>query len=138
MAGKTSKDDVRQAFAERFRQALAEMGYSANEQKLIGKLFEVSGQAARKWAEGQAMPTPSRIPQVAQRLGVRRAWLQDGEGPMRPTLGAAEEGARYRVGKRQETALTTEEARLLGLFRRLTSAQRTALKVVIATMAKSA
>lgn len=138
MAGKTSKDDVRQAFAERFRRALAEMGYSANEQKLIGKLFGVSGQAARKWAEGQAMPTPSRMPQVAQILGVRRAWLQDGEGPMRPTAGAAEEGGRSRGGKRQETALTAEEARLLGLFRRLTPAQRAALNVIIATMAKSA
>ncbi len=84
--GNNDKDKIKQAFAERFRKALKELGYFYNEQKRTERLFGVSGQAVRKWAEGQSMPTPSRMPHVAEVLGVRRAWLQDGEEPMRPML----------------------------------------------------
>lgn len=86
MGGYNQNDDVRQAFASRFRLALAELGYSASEQKVMRRLFGVSAQAVRKWAEAQALPTTARMTQVASVLGVRRAWLQDGEEPMRPAL----------------------------------------------------
>ena len=139
MAGKAEKDKVRQAFTERFRLALAELGYSANEQKALGELFGISGQAVRKWVESQATPTTARMPEVAKILGVRRAWLQDGEEPMRPAVGIVNEttGSHRPEGLR-EMALSSEEARLLMVYRKLTPELRNALKAVITSLAKSA
>ena len=67
--GNDDKDRIRQTFATRFRKALAELGYSPNEQRVMRQIFGVSGQAVRKWAEGEALPTSSRMPQVAAVLG---------------------------------------------------------------------
>ncbi len=138
MAAKGDKERVRQAFAARFRKALMELGVSPNEQTRLQKLFGVSGQAVRKWAEGLATPTTARMPEVARILGVRRAWLQDGEEPMRPlTVGSADETGPYQKG-RQEAGLSGDEARLLAVYRTLTPELRNALKAVIASLAKSA
>ena len=132
------KDLVRQAFAGRFRKALMELGVSPNEQTRLQKLFGVSGQAVRKWVEGQATPTTARMPEVARILGVRRAWLQDGEEPMRPlAVGTADETGLYQKG-RQEMGLSGDEARLLAVYRTLTPELRNALKAVITSLAKSA
>lgn len=132
------KELVRQAFAGRFRKALMELGVSPNEQTRLQKLFGVSGQAVRKWVEGQATPTTVRMPEVAKILGVRRAWLQDGEEPMRPlTVGSADETGLYQKG-RQEMGLSGDEARLLAVYRILTPELRNALKAVITSLAKSA
>ena len=132
------KDLVRQAFAGRFRKALMELGVSPNEQTRLQKLFGVSGQAVRKWAEGLATPTTARMPEVARILGVRRAWLQDGEEPMRPlAVGSADETGLYQKG-RQEMGLSGDEARLLAVYRILTPELRNALKAVITSLAKSA
>ncbi|MFA5529138.1 MAG: helix-turn-helix domain-containing protein [Thiohalomonadaceae bacterium] len=79
--------DARHGFAARFRVALAELGLTPKEQARLSRLFGVSGQAVRKWAEGTAMPSSTRMPEVARILGVRRAWLQDGEAPMRQSAG---------------------------------------------------
>ncbi len=138
MAAKGDKERVRQAFAVRFRNALMELGVSPNEQARLASLFGLSGQAVRKWAEGQAIPTASRMPEVAKILGVRRAWLQDGEEPMRPAMGIVEttEGSR-REGLR-EIVLSSEEARLLMVYRKLTPELRNAVKMVITSLAKSA
>lgn len=138
MAAKGDKERVRQAFAGRFRKALMELGVSPNEQTRLQKLFGVSGQAVRKWAEGLATPTTARMPEVARILGVRRAWLQDGEEPMRPlAVGSADETGLYQKG-RQEMGLSGDEARLLAVYRTLTPELRNAVKVVIASLAKSA
>ena len=138
MAAKGDKERVRQAFAARFRKALMELGVSPNEQTRLQKLFGVSGQAVRKWAEGLATPTTVRMPEVAKILGVRRAWLQDGEEPMRPSaVGSADETGLYQKG-RQEMGLSGDEARLLAVYRTLTPELRNALKTVIASLAKSA
>ncbi len=115
-----------------------ELGVSPNEQTRMQKLFGVSGQAVRKWAEGLATPTTARMPEVAKILGVRRAWLQDGEEPMRPlTVGSADETGLYQKG-RQEIGLSGDEARLLAVYRTLTPELRSALKTVITSLAKSA
>ncbi len=130
------KSRVLDAFARRFRQALAEMGHSLNKQKLMRQLFGVSGQAVRKWADGQAMPTSSRIPQVARVLGVNRAWLQDGEGPMRPVVGKVTgEGDTYDTEAGRDLFLTSEEANLLSMYRRLDDEQRAAIRVIISSIA---
>lgn len=50
---------------------------------------------------------------------------------MRPAVGMVPEGLR-------EIALSSEEARLLAVYRKLTPELRNAVKVVITTLAKSA
>ncbi len=136
MAAKGDKERVRQAFAARFRKALMELGVSPNEQTRMQTLFGVSGQAVRKWVEGQATPTTARIPEVAKILGVRRAWLQDGEEPMRPVVGSADETGPQQKG-RQEAGLSGDEARLLAVYRTLAPELRNALKMVITSLSKS-
>ena len=127
----SGKERVRQAFAARFRKALKELGYSASQQKKMEELFGVSGQAVRKWAEGTAMPTPSRMPEVATILGVRRAWLQDGEEPMRPHVGGVAD-ARGRPAKHtEELPFSGEETDLFRKYRMLTPEQRSAVHTII-------
>lgn len=139
MATKGDKERVRQAFAGRFRKALMELGVSPNEQTRLARLFGLSGQAVRKWTEGLATPTAARMPEVAGILGVRRAWLQDGEEPMRPAVGMVNEmTGSYRTEGLREMALSSEEARLLMVYRKLTPELRNAIKMVIASLAKSA
>ncbi|MCU7933945.1 MAG: hypothetical protein KZQ99_03575 [Candidatus Thiodiazotropha sp. (ex Dulcina madagascariensis)] len=95
-------------------------------------LFGVSGQAVRKWAEGQSLPTASRMPHVATVLGVRRAWLQDGELPMRPTIGRNRNESRTELSV-EEFSISGEEVSLLHLFRSLSQKERK-MVVEIATL----
>lgn len=134
MSHQAEKDRIRQAFAQRFRQALAELGYGATEQRRLQDLFGVSGQAVRKWAEGISMPTAARMPYVASVLGVRRAWLQDGEEPMRPTVGVREQAPPHEPG---EMRLSPEEAQLLISYRALPPSDREAVRRIVHTMAKA-
>ena len=124
-----NKEKVRQEFAARFRKALKDLGYSPSEQARLQRLFGISGQAVRKWAEGLSMPSSARMPQVAETLGVRRAWLQDGEGPMRPTVGAGPDAS-------EGTPLTEREVTLLMHFRRLDPPQQAAVALLIASIKK--
>lgn len=134
MAHQAEKDKVRQAFAARFRQALEELGYAPTQQRRLQELFGVSGQAVRKWAEGLSMPTAARMPQVASVLGVRRAWLQDGEKPMRPTVGVQEEAPSSRPG---EIRLDASEAQLLAWYRRLPEPEQEAIRRILQRLAKA-
>lgn len=109
-AMENNKEKIKQAFAARFRKALKELGYSYNEQKKMERLFGVSGQAVRKWAEGQAMPTSSRMPLVAEILGVRRSWLEDGEEPMYPVVAATSHEA---------FSMSSKEVELVQEYRKL-------------------
>lgn len=112
---------------------MAELGHSPHEQKSLRRLFGVSGQAVRKWADGLSMPTASRMPQVANILGVRRAWLQDGELPMRPVVGLKEGSSK----RSAEISLTEREARLLTLYRRLIPEQQKAVDLVMKSLAET-
>lgn len=133
--GTHDKDKIKQAFAARFRKVLKELGYSPNEQKRLEKLFGVSGQAVRKWAEGQSMPTPSRMPYVAEVLGVRRAWLQDGDEPMRPVVcKVSDQNGRYGPKKGQEFSISGEEVDLLHQYRVLTSKQKKVVREIVAAL----
>lgn len=128
------KDKIRQEFAVRFRKALKELGFSPNQQSELQELFGVSGQAVRKWAEGQSLPTASRMPHVATVLGVRRAWLQDGEPPMRPTVGR--EKGKQGTELLEEFSISGEEVKLLRLFRDLTHKERKAVIGIAALLAE--
>ena len=122
------KERTQQEFSTRFRKALANMGYSPSQQARLGRLFGVSGQAVRKWAEGEALPHSSRMPYIASVLGVRRAWLQDGEEPMMPEVARVSEG-RGKHG--EELAISRDEATMLYNFRVLTPRQQDAVRSTI-------
>lgn len=112
---------TRKEFSRRFRQALNEAGYKKSQLKELGSLFEVSSQAVRKWLNGDALPSSSRAPQIAMKLGVRRAWLLDGEPPIRSIeLKVNESNAAY-TNKPDPEALTISdrEYRLLCNYRSL-------------------
>lgn len=122
-----NKEKVRLEFAARFCTALRDIGYSPSEQARLQRLFGISGQAVRKWAEGLSMPSSSRMPHVAAVLGVRRAWLQDGESPMRPTAGVGPNAP-------EGIPLTEREVKLIMNFRKLNSRQQDAVELLIASV----
>ena len=76
--------NVREEFAERFKLALDEAGL--RDMKDLATALGVTAQAVRKWREGDSIPTAEHAPLLAEKLGVRRAWLLDGELPMRPRV----------------------------------------------------
>ena len=81
------------------------------------------------------MPTPSRMPHVAEVLGVRRAWLQDGEEPMRPVVGKASgQGKRQGAKQVQEFPISGEEVNLLHMYRTLAPKQRKAVRDLVALL----
>ena len=131
------KDKARQEFAARFRQALAELGLSPNEAKRMRQLFGVSGQAVQKWAEGQSLPTAARIPEIAEILGVRRAWLQDGEEPQRMTDTVVAERAEVYGNAKSNLTLTAGEAKLLAQFRLLDEERQKLVTELLVQLSKS-
>lgn len=86
----TSKQDIRDGFAGRLRQCV-DQHPNAPEGRgrpaWLAKEVHVSGEMARKWLAGEALPTPARADGLAEFFRVRRAWLRDGEGPMRAGSG---------------------------------------------------
>ncbi|MBN4063143.1 hypothetical protein JYT79_00015 [Cardiobacterium sp. AH-315-I02] len=127
MSRNNQNEEVRQAFAARFQQALAELGYNASEQKKMRRLFGVSAQAVRKWADAQALPTNARMPQVASALGIRRAWLQDGEEPMYPVLLKVKDGSTV-YKKDADMSISVAELKCLHLFKKLSVKQRNSVQ----------
>lgn len=88
--------------------------------------------AVRKWAEGQSMPTTARMSHVADVLGVRRAWLQDGEEPMFPETARVEDSKGACKAKDFSSfSLNGEEIRLIVRCRTLSLAQRSVLQTLI-------
>ncbi len=135
MSRNNQNEEVRQAFAARFQQALAKLGYNASEQKKMRRLFGVSAQAVRKWADAQALPTNARMPQVAEVLGVRRAWLQDGEEPMYPVLLKVKDGSPVYTKddkKDADMSISVAELKHLHLFKKLSVKQRDSVQQLMA------
>ncbi|PCJ40696.1 MAG: hypothetical protein COA71_10670 [SAR86 cluster bacterium] len=118
---KTVANSTRREFSKRFRQALNEAGHKETQLLELGGIFEVSGQAVRKWLNAEAIPNSSRAPDVALKLGVRRAWLLDGEPPMRSIqLEVREKSANYSGSSSTENfSISGEEYRLLSNYRKL-------------------
>lgn len=131
------KERVLREFSQRFCKALAEIGYLPHQQTALGELFGMSGQAVRRWAEGLAMPTPARMPEVANKLGVRRAWLQDGEEPMRPnSIQSTEPTGRAKKSLTEPLMVTSEEIRLITFYRLLTPVLKKSLIEFISLIQK--
>ena len=127
------KDQIKQAFAQRFRLALKQAGYAVNQQKDMANLFKVSGQAVHKWADGASMPTSTRMTNIARVLGVRRAWLQDGEAPMRPIAAMiSDEKGDYVVDPSPAIWMSEEEAKLIQAYRTLQRQQKKVIQDIVA------
>lgn len=110
--------NARQAFAKRFEQALQESGLNNLPQYELGKLFDVSAQAVRKWLNAEALPNSSRAPEVAKTLQVRRAWLIDGELPMRDiSISLSENAPLYST----EFSLSSQELTMISDYRKLSA-----------------
>ncbi|MDY6983462.1 MAG: hypothetical protein SV422_10275 [Pseudomonadota bacterium] len=122
--------NVREEFAERFRLALDEAGFS--DYKQLGEMFGVTSQAVRKWRDGDAIPTSEHAPIVAEKLGVRRAWLLDGELPMRPrVVNVGEKSPDYSA---EELSISSAEFKFLTDYRSLPHATRMALEQLLEAM----
>lgn len=78
-------EDEKLEFARRLHTAcdLAGIVSGRGRRAELARMFNVSGETARKWLAGESIPDTKRIPQIAKRLGVRGEWLLTGQGPMR-------------------------------------------------------
>lgn len=85
------------------------------DKKELGALLGLTAQAIRKWCEAESIPTAEHAPRLAEVLGVRRAWLLDGELPTRP-LSMAERSTGYAA---DDASLSPDEFRLIANFRSL-------------------
>ena len=95
-------------------------------------MFGVTAQAVRKWRDGDAIPTSKHAPIVAEKLGVRRAWLLDGELPMRPrTVSVSEKGTSYAS---DELSISKDEFKFLSDYRSLPHSMRMALEQLLEAM----
>jgi transcriptional regulator with XRE-family HTH domain len=128
--------NVREGFAERLKLALDEAGYSIRQKKTLGILFSVTPQAVSKWLAGEAMPSAVRARAVAEKLGVRRAWLIDNELPMRShAADMAETGHDYAA--KEGFSLSSEEFRVLTKFRKLPKSSRSLVEQLIQILGAS-
>ncbi len=79
--------DEKEAFANRLNQALNDSGYPVkgeNRQAIVGKIFGVTQKAARKWLEGEGMPTLERCIIISKQLDVNFEWLMTGRSENDP------------------------------------------------------
>ncbi len=146
MAADHRTESFRREFAARLVYALTSLGYEPGRPKELGRLFGVSGQAVRKWLEGAALPNTTRMVVVAEALGVRRAWLQDGEPPMRPQVaeisdavydlsdGGEADGAAAGT-PRGTLRIGDDEVRLLSAYRLLADTDRQAVRTLVFSLA---
>ena len=97
----------KEQFAQRLNEALDRYGAppkGKGRQLWVGKRFNVSQKAARKWLEGEGFPKTERILQIARKLCASENWLLNG------------------IEKGNQTTsfmLETDEEKLLKLYREL-------------------
>lgn len=81
-------NDLRAGFASRLKKALTasdipEWGAGARLAKIAG----VTAKAASKWLNGESIPGSANLLKIAEALGVRREWLEYGEGSEKSQIG---------------------------------------------------
>lgn len=70
-------------FSERLRLAIRHAGIKEHgAAAAIARLLNVTPKAVSKWMNDEAVPRREKIIMIAQRTGVRSAWLEYGEGEM--------------------------------------------------------
>ena len=92
------EQSAKQAFAARLVEAMLERGFVSSRNAKSGvdvgplaKAARVTREMARRYTQGGAVPDMDKMKLVADSLGVRIAWLRDGEGAKRAIAVAAEE-----------------------------------------------
>lgn len=83
-AGKSSDDAVREAFALRLNALCNDREIppkGKNRQTIVGQTFGVGQKGARKWLEGESLPTLTKCIRIAEYFGVYVEWLLTGRGP---------------------------------------------------------
>ena len=101
------------------------------------RLFGVSGQAVQKWADGLSLPTPARIPEIAEILGVRRAWLQHGEEPQQYTSSTVAEKSEDYEDVPSNLILSADEAKVLARYRLLSKTQQKLMAELLLQLSKA-
>lgn len=77
-------EDIRAAFSRRLKEAMAD-----NDIEIWGagvrlaKIASVTPKAANKWLNAETMPGPEKLLAICSALGVRREWLEYGDGAKR-------------------------------------------------------
>jgi transcriptional regulator with XRE-family HTH domain len=77
---------TKSAFSSRLNEALDDAGVPPKfdgRQVAVAKMFGVSQKGARKWLEGEGLPTLEKCIEIATRLNVHVEWLATGRGPKR-------------------------------------------------------
>lgn len=70
-------------FAQRMNKVADMLGIppkGSNRQELLGRVFGVSQESARKWLSGESIPQVSKCIEIAKRAGVGFEWLMTGRG----------------------------------------------------------
>lgn len=74
-------EDVKQAFSRRLNVACDEAGEPVRGRRaMLARLVKVSGEAARKWLSGEAIPAMDHLAVISAHLGVQAQWLLSGVG----------------------------------------------------------
>lgn len=72
-------DKIKEQFAQRINQAMDNQNYPIRGRaRVLSKEFGVSDKGAGKWLKGEAIPETSKIPLLAEFLGVTAEWLLNG------------------------------------------------------------
>ncbi len=118
------RDQFLEAFSLRLQQAIQESGYNLTaDQAKLAQQFGVSRQAVRKWLEGKTLPSSTRLPEIADALGVRHGWLATGEPPIRElktSIIREPDSSPCHNGK-DEFPISKEERLLLEHYRKLSN-----------------
>lgn len=122
----------REGFRKRLEEALKKRGvHPVSPTRLaedVGRIMgrKVSAQAARKWLEGDAVPTIEKLKALGTLLQVAPYWLEYGDqGPIRGT--AAQPPQAYRV--------SLSDRDLVKRYRRLDERQQQAIAEIITALA---
>lgn len=87
-------------FSERLKLAIQHAGIKEHgAAAAIARLLKVTPKAVSKWMNDEAVPRRDKIIMIAQRTGVRSAWLEYGEGEMLDSVQNVEP-AYFREAKR--------------------------------------
>jgi transcriptional regulator with XRE-family HTH domain len=74
--------NAKASFAARLTELCEDMGVAEwGRLRVLGKLFGVSPQAAKKWLDGQAFPSTETVLAIAAWGRVNINWLLQGQGP---------------------------------------------------------
>ena len=112
------RDRLLEEFSKRLQQAIDESSFASLEQGVLSAQIGVSRQALRKWLEGKALPSQTRLPAIADLLKVQLTWLATGEGSMRELKGKVGDTPYDRL-QHLHFSLSKEEAELLETYRQL-------------------